>query len=330
MNADPLKLAWAAQTTPVRLTIDADLLLQVVQRNARDFTAAILWRDAREIGVCFLLVPVWLYLGMRFSLPWSWFLMVPALLGVGLFMLIDHARHRRPPNRAEPLHACVEGSLAAVEHQIWLLRNVLWWYLLPPTAATLVFVGQIAWQTRLGGWLAILSSLISLSICVTIFAGVYWLNQKAVRAELEPRRQELRQLLNSLSADGAAAVDDLADPTAPPDFPTPPGARLGALLLLALAIVGTAQAEPAQNATPASATRNDPAITNLLGPILARHQVPAMAAALVTSQGLTRVGVIGLRKRGTDIAVTLEDRWQFQASDEAIGALMGSVLSIDH
>jgi len=39
--------------------------------------------------------------------------------------------------------------------------------------------------------------------CVLLFWGVYLLNQRAVRKELNPRKEELEQLLNSLKdADG--------------------------------------------------------------------------------------------------------------------------------
>ena len=37
--------------------------------------------------------------------------------------------------RGMPLKACVEISLHQVNHQIWLLKNVFWWYLLPIAAA---------------------------------------------------------------------------------------------------------------------------------------------------------------------------------------------------
>jgi hypothetical protein len=42
-------------------------------------------------------------------------------------------RHLQKPNEPdEPLLQCVKNSLTQMEDQIWLLRNVLWWYLLPP------------------------------------------------------------------------------------------------------------------------------------------------------------------------------------------------------
>ena len=79
------------------------------------------------------------------TLPWTAYLMVPALLWVAGFMLLNRRRHKqRAPEPGEPLGRGVESSLAQVEHQIWLQRNVFWWYLLPPGLAILAFFGQVA------------------------------------------------------------------------------------------------------------------------------------------------------------------------------------------
>ena len=84
--------------------------------------------------------------------------MVPALVWVAGFLLADRLRHpRRPPDPGEPLVRCVEASLAQVEHQIWLLRNVGWWYLLPLAVPMLAFVGHVGWRTQAGGWEAAVS-----------------------------------------------------------------------------------------------------------------------------------------------------------------------------
>ncbi len=199
MNPDNLKQAWQTQTSQTRLTLDAELLLKEVQRNQRSFTATIFWRDVREVGTSLLMVPVWLYMGVRLSLPWTWYLTLPGLVWIAGFMLADRLRHRQQPSEpGEPLRQRVESSLAQVEHQIWLLRNVVWWYLLPPALSILAFFGQLAWQARLGGWWTALAFTGTVIVALSVFGGVYWLNQNAVRSELAPRRQELEALLTSL------------------------------------------------------------------------------------------------------------------------------------
>jgi hypothetical protein len=199
MDPDNLQQAWKTQSSQTRLTIDAELLLKEVRRNQRYFAAMIFWRDVREVGISLLMVPLWLYLGVKLSLPWTWYLTVPAMVWIAGYMLADRMRHnRQPPEPGEPLRQRVESSLAQVEHQIWLLRNVLWWYLLPLALSALAFFAQVAWQERSGGWWTALAVSVVIALVVIVFAGVYWLNQYAVRSELEPRRVELETLHMSL------------------------------------------------------------------------------------------------------------------------------------
>ncbi len=199
MTRDDFQEAWKTQSSQTRLTIDADLFVKEVRRNQMYFTAIIFWRDVREVGIALLLVPLWSFMGVWLSLPWTWYLVVPVLLWVAGYMLVDRVYHKRsPPEPGEPLRQHVENSLAEVEHQIRLLRNILWWYLLPLALAMLAFFGQVAWQFRSGGWaVAAIVSLIVIA-ALMIIAGVDRLNQDAVRRELEPRRQELLALLVSL------------------------------------------------------------------------------------------------------------------------------------
>ncbi len=202
MNPDELKQAWQASAR--RLTIDADVLLKTVQRNARDFNRTIFWRDVREAGGSLLMVPLWFYLGPKFSLPWTWYLGVPGLLWIAGFMIVDRLRQKKQQPRLETaLGECIVSSLAQVEHQIWLLRNVLWWYLLPVALPILAFFAQVSWQARVGGWWTVLIFTAMVVFEVVVLGWVYWLNQHSIQVELEPRRQELRALRESLKDSGS-------------------------------------------------------------------------------------------------------------------------------
>jgi hypothetical protein len=209
-HPDNYQQAWHAQSSQTRVTVDADLLLKVVQRNQREFRSTILRRDVIEVGVGLLLLPYWIYKGLTSSLPWTWWLGVPAIIWVVGFFLVDRMRHPQKPNDpSRPLLSCVKDSLNQVEHQIWLLRNIFWWYLLPFTIALLAFFGQIAWQSGVAtnDWLAALAFGTMLFAFVgALYSFIYYLNQRAVRTQLEPRRQELLALLASLSDETASEV----------------------------------------------------------------------------------------------------------------------------
>jgi hypothetical protein len=190
-----LKPAWQAQPRPA---IDPEQLLVDVRRDRRRFAATLFWRDVREVGLSLVMVPLWVYLGAALALPWAWYLMVPTLLWYAGFLLADRRRHpRRSLDPGQPLVQCVAGSLAEVEHQIWLLRNVGWWGLWPFAVPALAFFGHIYWLA--GGGRAAAGAMAGVAAVVgLILAWVYRLNQAAVRDQLEPRRRELQALLAGL------------------------------------------------------------------------------------------------------------------------------------
>lgn len=211
MAPDNYQQAWQAQASQTRVTVDADLLLKELERNQRTFRATIFCRDLREVATALIMIPVWFYLGAKTSSPWTWYLTVPALLWIIAFFLVDRRRHpQRPSAPGEPLLATVKESLSQVEHQIWLLRNVFWWYLLPLTISIQTFFGHVAlrsvhnWPEAIGAVAFATPMFLFLAV---IYGFIDWLNQRAIRSQLGPRRQELLELLNSL---GDESAGDLA------------------------------------------------------------------------------------------------------------------------
>ncbi len=208
MDPDKYQQAWQAQSAQARVTVDASLLLKEVERSQRNFRAMIFWRDFREVAVALLMLPLWFYLGYRLSLPWSWYLSVLAMIWGGGFILVDRRRHPQKPGEPDrPLLESVKESLTQLEHQIWLLRNVFWWYLLPFTISILAFFAHVAWSLRSAGWLEALIFFVLLAgFVLAIYSFIYYANQRAVRATLEPRREELLTLLASLGDETTSEV----------------------------------------------------------------------------------------------------------------------------
>jgi hypothetical protein len=197
MNFEELQKAWQSHDAGAKVLIDADVLLKEVRRNQRNFRATIFWRDAREVGVAALMTWLFLHWAIR-DRVWSLYLVAFACLGVGTFMVVDRLMQRRKqPASNDSLKACIETSLHQVNHQIWLLKNVLWWYLLPFAAALAIFIAAAIWRSRHVA--ATIGGLCVYALVVAVlYWGIYRLNQWAVRTGLDPRRQELERLLASL------------------------------------------------------------------------------------------------------------------------------------
>ena len=198
MNFEELQKAWQSQNPGATVTINTDLLLKEVRRNQHHFWMTIFWRDAREVGVAAFLTWLFLHWAIR-DREWSLYLLSFSCFGVGLFMLVDRwLQRRKRPVTNDPLRSCIEASLLQVNHQIWLLKNVFWWYLLPLAAAIGISICAGIWRTRQAGFSVMKGWVVFVMFGVLIYWGVYWLNQFAVKKYLEPRRQELESLLAGL------------------------------------------------------------------------------------------------------------------------------------
>ena len=75
-------------------------------------------------------------------------------------------------------------------------------------------------------------------------------------------------------------------------------------------------------ANPASAQRS---LDAMLGPYLARYELPALAAAVVVDGKVIAVGAVGTRKAGVKIAVTVDDRFHLGSDTKAMTALLAGM-----
>jgi CubicO group peptidase (beta-lactamase class C family) len=67
-------------------------------------------------------------------------------------------------------------------------------------------------------------------------------------------------------------------------------------------------------------------LNSLLQPILKKYDLPALAGAIVTSNGLAAVGAVGVRKYGTDSPVTINDQFHLGSDTKAMTATLLATL----
>ena len=126
MRPDELQKAWQSAENAPHAAADLDTLVASAIRKHREFRGVILRRDVREVGVCLLMAAVFIMLGDS----WPWDVLAVLMLYVGAFLVID--RIRQAPRNSQFGDSLIEGmerSVREVNHQIWLLKNVFWWYL---------------------------------------------------------------------------------------------------------------------------------------------------------------------------------------------------------
>lgn len=208
MSPDDYQHAWKAHTSRTHVTVDADALLKDVQRSQESFRTTIFWRDVREAGTSLLLIPVWVLMGVTLSQPWTWYLIMPSFVWVFGFILVDRKRQRkRASDSGESLLQCAQQSLKEVEHQIWLLRHVGWWYLAPFGIPLLIYFCHVSWITSPTWPIAAVFAAGFCTFVLVLYGFIYYVNQVAVRNTLEPQRQELLALITNLSGETTDTVN---------------------------------------------------------------------------------------------------------------------------
>lgn len=92
-----------------------------------------------------------------------------------------------------------------------------------------------------------------------------------------------------------------------------------------IAIVTALLAQTAPATKPAATQPADDSprrIEALLEPIRAKHELPALAAAVVRGGRMTAIGAVGVRARGHDAAVTIDDRFHLGSCTKSMTATM--------
>lgn len=124
------------------------------------------------------------------------------LFGMGVFRVLDHRRpNRKALKYSDSTLSFLEDALMRINHRIWLVEHILWWWMLPFSVGGLLIVYQIG---SLVGWNEpTLYWKLGQGVVVTsvILGVVYWGNLWTARTYWKPRRDELQAITENLKAD---------------------------------------------------------------------------------------------------------------------------------
>jgi CubicO group peptidase (beta-lactamase class C family) len=328
MDPDKYQQAWQAQSSETRVTVDADLLLKEVQRNQRDFRAAIVRRDVIEVGIVLLLLPVWIYMGVTMAYPWTWYLTVPALLWVIGFILVFRARYEQTPSVPdEPLLSCVKESLALVEHRIWLQCNAFWWSILPTVIPLLAFYAHLSWLKFKVGSDALSDENAFIFVCLlALLYFLYQMTQRAASRCFEPRRQELLALLASL---GDEPIGELATSTSVgcDEKPRMLGrgllvAAVSCLVTLVALVLASGKFDFSYDGSPRSSGPDGDALASLITDECKEKNLVGLAAMVTVDGKIEAAAAHGERQKGSGVPVQIGDRWHLGGISKSITATM--------
>src|SRR5512133_3968263 len=197
MNPDEMKKLWRSQLTGRRMALDAQILLQQLERNNKDFREMGVWSTVLQVGGSCVLAAFFGWYGYK-DRVWPLFVIAASLV-LSAAVLVRHRtrERRRRESKLEPVLECVQESIMKVEHEIRLWRSVFWWLLTPLGVGFALFAAFMFWQLREAGWWLLAPAGMAAFWGASLW-GANWVIQRWVTRNLQPRHQELGQLLRSL------------------------------------------------------------------------------------------------------------------------------------
>jgi cytochrome bd-type quinol oxidase subunit 2 len=191
---DKLQEAWQSQCHKP-LDVNPDQLLKTARLEQRTNY----WVDILVILVfsCFGAFMVWSAFRKDIHEDWPYLISAASGAWVVGYVLFDRWRRRRDAAHYDnSVLAHVEQAIKELEHQKWLSRNTLWWYILPIALGCMippVFFFAMEYGER-----PLLDSLMPLLVTEGTFAAVFyfvhWVMKNGRHKGLERQRQELQAL----------------------------------------------------------------------------------------------------------------------------------------
>ncbi|MCP4639228.1 MAG: hypothetical protein GY851_02275 [bacterium] len=196
MDLDAFREAWQGQETEGP---SGEEVVRMVERKHRKLERTVVWRDVRESVAALVLAAFFVVAGHHLARHmWPWYGAAGCCLWVAAFLIVDR-RIQRDGQPAASTREALDRALRQVDHQIRLLRNVFWWYLLPCLGAIALVLGEMMSQISRESWgTAYAPFLFTVVLVAVLYPAIYWMNQHAVKHQLLPHKQELAEALHGL------------------------------------------------------------------------------------------------------------------------------------
>lgn len=198
MKLDDLKANWKTAIESDNSTQDLSPMIELLVKETSKVDKSIKRRDRLEISIALLLIPVW---------SWKLFYSASLVQTTGLWIAIVACLYiPYKLLKAKQINAPKDNSVMAflqfekikIENQKKLLESVAVWYIAPLLVAiVLITAGATVDETgipRITEQLAIYYG-----FCVMLVIGIYFLNKRAVKKQLLPLLDKIKQRISELN-----------------------------------------------------------------------------------------------------------------------------------
>ncbi|MBO3696821.1 hypothetical protein [Roseivirga sp. E12] len=208
MVEQELKDIWRNSSQVEKIKIDLSNLLTDLNKRAKRLNNVIKNRDRREIIASALGAILFMYfayevpfiiarIGCLLTITWFVYL---------VYKLRNNRSLKRPIDLTQSFRQQLENQRQNMEQEAKLLNSVLYWYVLPPFIANVVFILGIGdpsisnWESGLLEYLPVTmeSKLRMIGFIALFNVLIVWINKRAVKKTLKPIIDDIDRLQKQL------------------------------------------------------------------------------------------------------------------------------------
>ena len=209
MDFERIRRAWQNENARIVVTGDLSEAIATVRKKKRQFEIGLIASDVLETGAgLFVAYMFGVFFPPMFKTAHTllYAAAVTILLLSACFVANRIYLHRLHKRRYYSVAGEIRYFLRILDWRIAMLRNILWWYLLPGIIAMALFLAACTLETLPAWRAAPLRTGVNFAFTVllagAVNAGVYYLNQRAVRKNLLPEKESLEEVLRALKEEG--------------------------------------------------------------------------------------------------------------------------------
>ena len=189
MLNDELEQIWHDSAKAERVEIDRVRLLADLNGQLKRFDRVIRRRDVREIVAAVIVIVLFGVGTFYYTDILSRIGMILGVLyGILVIVVLKVAKRQKPIEFELPVKEYLVKYRDYLDKQKSLLKNIVYWYLLPPFVACLLFF--------IGQELSMVHLTINLVFILGLYTGVYFLNRNGVKKSYDPLLKQLGDTIN--------------------------------------------------------------------------------------------------------------------------------------
>lgn len=212
MLEQALKEIWKNSSQAEKIKFDLSRLLIDLKSKMDSIERTIRKRDIAEITTALLMIPLFGYFAYEIPFVVSKVGSILSMIWFGylIFKLRDVKEHKLSIDPALSFREQLANQKAYILQQARLIDTVLYWYLLPPLVAHAILVLGLGDPVEYG-WaniivneilpIPLIYKIVYLVFCAVLYAGILWINKRAVRRTYQPIIKEIERVQQQLESE---------------------------------------------------------------------------------------------------------------------------------